>query len=220
MGLQSAAWKALDRELSSSSSNRSEDAKLPRAMPRSSTHKGKFRTCKILILVDTLTAAEGPLCVNSGGSMPRAWMFRCVALPFLLSLLSLFLLVRCASADGVTFTVTTPTSVTVAEGDNSETIDLTLSNDSGSTIFPVFGVTSGIRFVSGDMSDLGAPGFPYSTTCRVSLSSGSSCTFSFPLVTGTDTGETDADFGVTEASFTAFYEYENCAGCTYFSVDA
>lgn len=135
-------------------------------------------------------------------------------------MLSLFLLVRCASADGVTLTVTTPTSVTVAEGDNSETIELTLSNESGSTIFPVFGVTTGLLFVSGDMSDLGTAGFPYSTTCGVSLSSGSSCTFSFPLLTGTDTGETDADFGVTETTFTAFYEYGNCAGCTYFSVDS
>lgn len=133
-------------------------------------------------------------------------------------LTSLFLAVRVASADGVTLTVTTPTNVTVAEGDNSQSIDLTLSNNSRLTIYPVFGITPGDTFITGDNSDLGSPGFPYSTTCGVSLGSGSSCTFSFPLLTGNDTGETDDDFGVIKWVFSA--SYENCPGCATFSVDS
>jgi hypothetical protein len=131
-------------------------------------------------------------------------MLRPAAFLSVLCVLSLFLFVHPASADGVTITVDKST-LTVSEG-NSFTLNYKVTNSSGATIFSLpgqdFSVFESITNmpVSGDLSDsLGAVTFP-SNTCftESSLSSGSSCTFSVSIASPSGTGETDANTGVSD----------------------
>ena len=132
-------------------------------------------------------------------------MLRPAAFLSVLCALSLFLFVHPASADGVTITADKST-LTVSEG-NSVTLNYKVTNSSGATIFSLGGSDfvdfGSVSPTSGDVSDFfvfGVPAFAGTCFTESSLSSGSSCTFSIRFVTPSDTGETDANTGVSDVT--------------------
>ena len=114
----------------------------------------------------------------------------------------------------MTFTLNT-TSLNVTEG-NTITLDWTLTNNTGATIFGVGGafvLGAGIGIPSGDSSDSLTFGGGFTGTCisASSLTAGSSCTFSLPLFAGFTTGELEnSDSGVSPVSIIMDYVCPNC----------
>lgn len=110
-------------------------------------------------------------------------------------------------ASGATLTLTT-SNLTVIEGNNI-TLDFTLTNNTGSTLLAN---TFAFNLLpqSGDPSDTLGSSLFEDGTCNVSVSDGSSCSFSLTFETPNDSGETDADFGLIPTTATVNFEY----GCS------
>ncbi|HLJ40940.1 MAG TPA: PEP-CTERM sorting domain-containing protein [Candidatus Acidoferrales bacterium] len=98
-----------------------------------------------------------------------------------------------ATPSGVTLTPNNP-NVTVTEGSNA-VLTFTLTNNSGASITDSGALFGTFPFQSGDNSDA-LTFLSESSGCGV-LADGSSCTLSVTFGTGSDTGETDADTGLT-----------------------
>lgn len=155
------------------------------------------------------TASQATFTLASGGTLKttkyaagsgeREHMQRVIAV-FLLSAV-LFAYPARAKADGLTLN---STNLTVSEG-TSITLSFTMTNNLGQSLtgrpFPI-GLLFPNGAITGDTSDTIAIGPTDFGNClvnglSVTLSPGSSCSFSINFTTDGDAGETDADFGIT-----------------------
>lgn len=115
-----------------------------------------------------------------------------------------------ARADGLTLTLDT-TNLTTVEGSGvcsvsnggcaSLVVNFTVTNNTGSSqTIRYYGGNA--VFVSGDSTDSFLRAFLNFDNCRTApLANGASCNASITYVTAPDTGETDGDFALEQASF-------------------
>ncbi|HEV2287717.1 MAG TPA: PEP-CTERM sorting domain-containing protein [Candidatus Acidoferrales bacterium] len=137
-----------------------------------------------------------------------------------LVVLCAFVAPRRASAGNVTITLN-PGPLTVTEGNNI-TLNYTVTNNTGSTIFgdglPQFIVGYQGVSISGDSSDdLDFATGIFSGTCssESSLSNGANCTLSFTFTAGSTTGEKEnSDFAIDQVIAIFEYDCPNCLGDT------
>jgi hypothetical protein len=152
--------------------------------------------------------------------MSTSRLLRPATVLFVLASACLLLWPRTASAGAVTFTLNS-TNLTVTEG-NTITLQWTLTNNTGSTIFATGGLPSFFvpfvdTFVSGDFSDWALLVGSGSSTCGslTSLSAGASCTASIGIQADSTLGEMEnSDFAISEISVAIEYVCPNCIGDT------